>query len=81
VLLKSFPCFIRQRECGEQLHEYLDHHLAHGFCGRDLDIDLEAIEEVSNWLVQVDQGTVVIYDALDHLIRLNVTYMRAQRPK
>ena len=45
----SLPClFGRQRECGEQLNEYLDNHLIHGFCGRDLGIDLEAIEEVSN---------------------------------
>src|SRR6266576_3719244 len=40
--------FGRQRECGEQLHENLDNHLIHGLCGRDLGIDLEAIEEVSN---------------------------------
>ena len=40
--------FGSQRECGEQLHKYLDNHLIHGFCGRDLGIDLEAIEEVSN---------------------------------
>jgi hypothetical protein len=71
--------FGRQRECGEQLHEYLDNHLIHGFCGRDLGIDLEAIEEMSNRLEQIGQGTVVIYDALDRLIRLNVTKMRAQR--
>ena len=38
--------FGRQRECGEQLHEYLDDHLIHGLCGGDLGIDLEAIEEV-----------------------------------
>ena len=65
--------FGRQRECGEQLHEYLDYHLIHGFCGRDLGIDLEAIEEVPNRLEQIGQGTVVIYDALDRLIRLIVT--------
>ena len=40
--------FGRQRECVEQLHENLDNHIIHGFCGRDLGIDLEAIEEVSN---------------------------------
>ena len=40
--------FGRQRECGEQLHENLDNHLIHGFRGRDLGVDLEAIEEVSN---------------------------------
>ena len=40
--------FGRQRECGEQLHENLDDHLIHGFCGMDLGIDLEAIEEVTN---------------------------------
>jgi hypothetical protein len=40
--------FGRQRKCGEQLHENLDNHLIHGFCGRDLGIDLEAIEEMSN---------------------------------
>ena len=52
--------FGRQRECGEQLHEYLDNHLIHGFCGRDLGIDLEAIEEMSNRLEQIGQCTVVI---------------------
>ncbi len=69
--------FGRQRECGEQLHENLDNHFIHGFCGRDLGIDLEAIEEMSNRLEQIGQGTVVIYDALDRLIRLNVTKMHA----
>src|SRR6266576_5981545 len=28
--------FGRRRECGEQLHENLNNHLIHGFCGRDL---------------------------------------------
>ncbi len=49
--LTKFPLlylFRRQRECGEQLHEYLDNHHIHGLCGRDLGIDLEAIEELSN---------------------------------
>ncbi len=45
----------------------------------DLVIDLEAIEEVSNRLEQIGQGTVVFYGAFDSLIRLNVTKMRAQR--
>jgi hypothetical protein len=45
--------FGRQRECGEQLHEYLNNHLIHGFCGRDLGIDLEAIEEMTNRLEQI----------------------------
>ena len=71
--------FGRQRECGEQLHKYLDNHLIHGPCGRDLGINLEAIEEMSNRLEQIGQGTVVIYDALDRLIRLNITKMRVQR--
>ncbi len=52
--------FGRQRECGEQLHEDLDNHFIHGFCGRDLGIDLEAIEEVPNRLEQIGQCTVVI---------------------
>jgi hypothetical protein len=34
---------------------------------------------MSDRLEQIGQGTVVIYDALDRLIRLNVTEMRAQR--
>ena len=71
--------FGSQRKRGEQLHEYLDHHLIHGFCGRDLGIDLEAIEEVPNRFEQIGQGTVVIYDPVDILIRLNVTKMSAQR--
>jgi hypothetical protein len=52
--------FGRQRECGEQLHEYLDNHLIQGIGGRDFGIDLEAIEEVPNRLEQIGQGTVVI---------------------
>ena len=71
--------FGRQCECGEQLYEYPDNHLVHGIGGRDIGIDLEAIEEVPNRLEQISQGTVVICDALDRLIRLNVTKMRAQR--
>jgi hypothetical protein len=63
-LLCLFGC---QRECVEKLHENLDNHLIHGFCGGDLGIDLEAIEEVPNRLEQIGQGTVVIYDALDRL--------------
>ena len=69
--------FGRQREGGEQLHEYLDNHLIHGFRGRDPGIDLKAIEEVSNRLEQIGQVAVVIYDALDRLMGLNVTKMRA----
>jgi hypothetical protein len=49
------------------------------FCGRDLGIDPEAIEEVSNLLEQIGQGTVIIHDTLDRLVRLNVTKTRAQR--
>jgi hypothetical protein len=76
----SLPClFGRRRERGEQLHENLDNHLIHGFCGRDLGIDLEAIEEVTNRLEQTGQGTVVIYDALDRLIRLNITKIHTHR--
>jgi hypothetical protein len=52
--------FGRRRECGEQLHENLDNHHIHGFCGRDLGIDLEAIEEVPNRFEQIGQCTVVI---------------------
>ena len=55
-----FRLFGRQCECAEQLHEYLDDHFIHGFCGSDLGIDLEAIEEVSNRLEKIGQGTVVI---------------------
>jgi hypothetical protein len=45
----SLLCLLgRQRECREQLHENFNYHLIHGFSGRDLGIDLEAIEEVSN---------------------------------
>ena len=71
--------FGRHRKYGEQLYENLDNHLIHGFRGRDLGIDLEAIEEVSNRLKQIGQGTVVIQDARDCLVRLHVTTMRAQR--
>ena len=70
--------FGRRRECGEQLHENLDNHLIHDFCGRDLGIDSEAIKEMPNRLEQIGQGAVVIIDAVDRLIRLNVTKMRAQ---
>ena len=46
--LSLFRLFGRRRECGEQLDEDLDDHLIHGFCGRDLGIDLKATEEVAN---------------------------------
>ena len=52
--------FGRQRKCGEQLYEYLDNHIVHGFCGWYLGINLEAIEEMSHQLEQIGQGTVVI---------------------
>ena len=51
--ISLFCLFGSQRECEEQLHEYLDNHVIHGFCGRDLGIDLEAIEEMSNRLEQI----------------------------
>src|SRR6266852_6558615 len=51
--------FRRQRKCGEQLYENLDNHLIHGFRGRDLGIDLKAIEEMSNRIKQIGQCTVV----------------------
>ena len=71
--------FGRRRECGEQLYENLDNHLIHGFCGRDLGVDLEAIEEMSNRLEQIGQGIEVIDNALDRLIHLHVRNMRTQR--
>ena len=42
--------FGRRREYGEQLDEDLDDDLIHGFCWRDLGIDLEAFQEVANGL-------------------------------
>ncbi len=60
--------FGRQRERGEQLHEYLDDHFVHTVRRRDLGIDLKAIEKVSNRLEQIDQRIIVINDALDRLI-------------
>ena len=67
--------FRRQRECGEQLHKYLGNHAVHCVRTRDLGIDLEAIEKVSNRLKQIFQSIVVIQDAPDRLICLNVTNM------
>ena len=55
-LFRLFGC---RRDCGEQLNEDFDDHLIHGFCGSDLGIYLEAIEEMSNGLEQIGQGTVV----------------------
>ncbi len=69
----------RQRECGEQLHKNLDNHPINGFCRKDLGVDLKAIKEASNRLEEIGHGTVVIYVALDRLIRLNVTEMRPMR--
>ena len=46
--LSLLHLFGRRRDCGEQLHEDFDDHLIHGFCGRNLGIYLEAIEEMSN---------------------------------
>jgi hypothetical protein len=43
----------------------------HGFCGRDLGINPEAIEEGCHRLEQMGQETVVIIDALDRLKCLN----------
>ena len=57
----SLPClFGRRRECEEQLHENLDNHVIHGFCRRDLGIDLDVIEDVPNRLEQIGQDTVII---------------------
>jgi hypothetical protein len=73
-LTESSPFYLfgRQREYGEQLHKYLDNHAVHSVRRRDLGIDLEAIEKVSNRLEQISQSIVVIQDAPDRLIRLNV---------
>jgi len=76
----SLRClFGRQRECREQLHEDLENHLIHGFRGGDLGINIESIEEVSKRFKQIGQGTVVIYDALDCLIRSIVTKIHAPK--
>ena len=80
----SFPCFIsgRRRECGEQLHEYLDNHLVQGVCGSNLGVDFEAFEEVSNRLEKIGQDTcshLRCPSLPNTLIPLNVTKMRAQR--
>ena len=45
--------FGRRRECEEQLDEDLDNQFVHVFCGRDLGIDLEPIEEVADRLEQI----------------------------
>jgi hypothetical protein len=37
-----------QRKCGEKLHEYLDNYLGHGDSGRDLGIDVEAVQKLFN---------------------------------
>ena|SRR5258707_6873489 len=70
-----FYLFGCQRECGEQFHEYFNNHLVHSVCRRDLGIDFEAIEEVSNRLEQFGQSIVVGNNVLDRLIRLNVENM------
>ena len=76
-LTESSPLYLfgRQRECGEQLHKYLDNHAIHSFCTRDIGIDLKAIEKVSNRLKQISQSIIVTHDVPDHLICLNVTNM------
>ena len=60
--------FGSQREGGEQLNEYLDDHLSHRDCRRDLCIDLEAPQKVFDRLEQVHQRIVAVFDALDRLI-------------
>jgi len=61
------------RERREQLHEYLDNHLGHSDCGRDLGINVEAMEEVFYRLEQIGQYIVAVNDALDRLMCLGVT--------
>ena len=47
-------------EPGSRGSSPFEDHLIHGICGRDLGIDLEAIEEMSNRLEQI--GQVVFAD-------------------
>ena len=72
--LSLFGC---QSERGEQLHEYLDNYFIHSYCRRYLGIGLEAVQEIFNRLEQVGQCIVVVNDALDRLIGLEVTEMNA----
>jgi hypothetical protein len=65
----------------EQLHEYLDNHLSHPDCGRDLGINVEAKEEMLNRLEQIDQYIVAIINALDRLISFGVIEMRSKETK
>jgi hypothetical protein len=58
-----------QREGREKLHEYLDNHLSHSNCRRDLGINIEATQKVFDRLKQIDQGIVAVEYALDRLIR------------
>jgi hypothetical protein len=64
-----------QRKGGKQLREYLDNHLSHSDCRRDLGIDVEVIQKAFEGLEQIDQ-CVAVGDALDPLIGLDVTMMR-----
>jgi hypothetical protein len=79
-LTKSSPFYLFGCQCerGEQLHEYFNNHLIHSVRRRDLGIDCEATEEVSNRLDQFGQSIVVGNDVLDRLIRSNVENMCAR---
>ena len=69
--------FGRQREGGEQLDEQLDNHLAHGNGMRHPGIDVESIQKVFDGLEQIGQCIVAVDGAVDRLIGLDVTKMRA----
>ena len=68
-----FNLFGRKREGGEQLHQYLDRHLSHGDCMRNLSIDPKAVQKMFDRLEQINEGIVIGINVLSHLIRLDVT--------
>ena len=57
--------FRRQRKGGEQLYRYLDNESSHSACGKDLGIDVKAIQKAFNRFEQVDQCVVAVNRALD----------------
>ena len=61
----------------EQLHEYPDNNFSHGDCRRDLGVYVKAIHKLFYRIEQINQCVVAVNGALDRLIGLNITKMRA----
>ena len=71
-LVILFNLFGHKCEDAEQLHQFPDKHLGHGNCRRELDIDIEVMEKMSDQNEQINESIVTGTNDLGHLTHTDV---------